>query len=589
MDGPRGSVRLKWHKLRTNPSEAPFKPANLVMGWRRGASLEIDILACGDGRFAVLHDPTLAPSTTGRGRVAETKPAAMRGLHHRDGSGNGDADAPVLSLAELLAPLASAKRAKTASLQLDLKVLRDGVPKRAIADAAKAAAGLGDGIIVGSHFLDEARRLAAAIPGARLGYDPMLAASRDRGLARNPERLLRHMEQRSEGVTLAFIRYDVIVAATASRFPLVDRLLDLGIETDAWTLNPGPGLTDKVLAALVQSGVRQITTDAPAELHRRIEALGREPPKARSVQRGRPGSGKHVPQGRPKPMHRRDLPGVTGKVSPIALGFEFFKDLESAAPMLDAFYAAGGNLFDTAYVYGAGLTETIFGEWLLRRGVRDDTVIIGKGAHTPHCHPEAIGRQLSESLERLKTDRVDIYFMHRDNPDVPVGEFVDAMDAEVKKGRIHGLFGGSNWERERIDAANAYAKKAGKQGFGAISNNFALAEMQGIIWPGCVSSSSDDWKTWLKKRQIPNFAWSSQGRGFFTENALNGPVKPDEVARVWHSKRNFVRRDHANQLAKALGRSPIHVALAYVLVQPFPVVPLIGPRTVRELDDSLQS
>jgi hypothetical protein len=193
VDGPRGSVRLKWHRLKTRLGEAPFKPGNLALGWRRGAGLEIDILACGDGRFAVLHDTTLAPSTTGRGRVAATRLAEMRGLHHRDSAGVGDQDAPVLSLAELLAPLAGLRRAKTASLQLDLKVLRSGVRRRAIADAAKAAAGLGDAIVVGSHFLDEARRLAAAIPGARLGYDPMLAASRDRGLARDPERLLRHM------------------------------------------------------------------------------------------------------------------------------------------------------------------------------------------------------------------------------------------------------------------------------------------------------------------------------------------------------------------------------------------------------------
>ena len=66
-------------------------------------------------------------------------------------------------------------------------------------------------------------------------------------------------------------------------------------------------------------------------------------------------------------------------------------------------------------------------------------MLIGKGAHTPFCYPEMIGRQLTQSLERLKTDYVDVYFMHRDNPDVPVGEFVDAMDAEVKKGRIRGL------------------------------------------------------------------------------------------------------------------------------------------------------
>jgi aryl-alcohol dehydrogenase-like predicted oxidoreductase len=287
-------------------------------------------------------------------------------------------------------------------------------------------------------------------------------------------------------------------------------------------------------------------------------------------------------------ISHRPLPGLSKRLSQVVLGFEDFRTFASGAILLDAFFEAGGNVFDTAFVYGVGYTETLFGEWHSSRGVREETVLIGKGAHTPLCYPDMIGKQLTQSLDRLKTDYIDIYFMHRDNADVPVGEFVDAMDAEVKRGRIRGIFGGSNWERERIDAANVYAQKVGKQGFGAISNNFALAEMQGVIWPGCVSSSSDDWKAWLRKSQIPNFAWSSQGRGFFTEGALKGPVKADEVARVWHSKRNFARRDRANQLAKELGKSPIHVALAYVLAQPFPVVPLIGPRTLQELDDSLE-
>ena len=271
VEGPRGPVRLKWHQLRTRFAEAPFKPANLALGWRTGASLEIDVLACGDGRFAVLHDATLGPSTTGRGRVAETPLAAVAGLLHRDRAGVADAEAPVLSLADLLAPLASLPRAPMASLQLDLKVLeRRGLPERVIADAAAAVAGLADAIVVGSHYLDEARRLASAMPGARLGYDPMLAASRDPDLAEKPERLLRHMERRADGVALAYLRYDVIVSAAAAGFPLVDRLLDLGIETDAWTLNPGPPLKDNVLRTLLHAGVRQITTDAPAEIARRI-------------------------------------------------------------------------------------------------------------------------------------------------------------------------------------------------------------------------------------------------------------------------------------------------------------------------------
>jgi predicted dehydrogenase/aryl-alcohol dehydrogenase-like predicted oxidoreductase len=285
---------------------------------------------------------------------------------------------------------------------------------------------------------------------------------------------------------------------------------------------------------------------------------------------------------------RRSLPGLPKRLSLVALGFEDFRSFTSGAILLDAFWEAGGNLLDTAFVYGAGYTEQLFGDWHSNRGVRDEAVLIGKGAHTPVCYPDAVGKQLTQSLERLKTDYVDIYFMHRDNPDVPVGEFVDAMDAEVKQGRIRGIFGGSNWTRERIDAANDYAKRAGKQGFGVLSNNFALAEMQDVIWPGCVSSSDDTWKVWLAERRIPNFAWSSQGRGFFTDRAGRDKHDNEELVRVWYSEKNFKRRDRAIELAKKIDKSPIHVALAYVLAQPFPVVPLIGPRTLQELDDSLK-
>jgi aryl-alcohol dehydrogenase-like predicted oxidoreductase len=113
--------------------------------------------------------------------------------------------------------------------------------------------------------------------------------------------------------------------------------------------------------------------------------------------------------------------------------------------------------------------------------------------------------------------------------------------------------------------------------------------MQDVIWPGCVSSSDGDWKDWLQARQLPNFAWSSQGRGFFTDRAGRNKHHSAELVRVWYSEKNFGRRDRAIELAGTLGKSPIHVALAYVLAQPFPVVPLIGPRTLQELDDSLEA
>jgi len=302
----------------------------------------------------------------------------------------------------------------------------------------------------------------------------------------------------------------------------------------------------------------------------------------RTISGAKPVPGKSVP--------KRAIPGLAKPASSVALGFEFFPNFAAGSLTLDAYYEAGGNLFDTAYIYAGGKTEEIFGDWHTSRSVpREDIVLIGKGAHSPLCYPDAIGKQLSRSLDRLKTDHVDVYFMHRDNPDIPVGEFVDAMDAEVRAGRIRGPFGGSNWTRERMDEAIAYAVKNGRTAPGALSNNFSLAEMLDPIWAGCVAASDEDWKRWLNAKQMPNFAWSSQGRGFFTDRAGRDKRDDEELVRVWYSDRNFDRRERAIELAGKLGRNSIHVALAYVLAQPFPVIPLIGPRTLGELEDSLSA
>ena len=286
---------------------------------------------------------------------------------------------------------------------------------------------------------------------------------------------------------------------------------------------------------------------------------------------------------------KRAIPGLAKPASAVALGFEDFRSFASGAILLDAFWERGGNIFDTAFVYGNGHTEKLFGEWHKNRGTREGAVLIGKGAHSPLVYPDVIAKQLTQSLDRLQTDYVDIYFMHRDNPDVPVGEFVDAMDAEVKAGRIRGPFGGSNWTMERFDAAVEYAERTGKTKPMALSNNFALSEMLVPIWDGCVTSSTDAWKQWLTDTQTTNFSWSSQGRGFFTDRAGRDKTDNEELVRCWYNDKNFARRDRAIELAKQIGHNPIHVALAFVLAQPFPSIPLIGPRTLGELDDSLKA
>lgn len=288
------------------------------------------------------------------------------------------------------------------------------------------------------------------------------------------------------------------------------------------------------------------------------------------------------------PILKQRVPGMRQDTSRVAMGFESFADFAGAGIMLDAFFERGGNLFDTAWTYRAGDVEKHFGQWHTSRGLkRDDFVLIGKGAIAPLTYPDVIGRQMTQSFERLQVDYVDVYFMHRDNPDIPVGEFIDAMNVEIDRGRIRGIIGGSNWTMKRIDEANAYAKANGKQGLGAFSNNFSLAVMVDPVWPGCIQSSDKAWKDWAHDRQITNFAWSSQGRGFFTDNAGRGVNLIPEIVRSWYSDDNFQRRDRAVELARKLNCSPIQIALAYAFSQSFPTVPLIGPRRISELEESV--
>ena len=295
------------------------------------------------------------------------------------------------------------------------------------------------------------------------------------------------------------------------------------------------------------------------------------------------------PLAKPKnPMRTRKLPGIGRAAAVIALGGANFETYTQAMILCDAYYERGGNVLDSAWLYGQGRCDRLLGDWMHARGVRKDIILIGKGAHTPLVYPDVIARQLTESLERLKTGFIDVYFMHRDNPAVPIGEFVDAMDAEVRAGRI-GIYGGSNWTRERMDAAFAYAEQNGKTLPGALSNNFSLAAMVNPVWGGVLAGSDDTWKAWLRKRKIPNFAWSSQARGFFTDRAAPDKRDDPELVNAWYSDKNFARRDRAIQFAKRIGKKPLHVALAYCLWQDFPVVPLIGPLALSELEDSLEA
>lgn len=280
------------------------------------------------------------------------------------------------------------------------------------------------------------------------------------------------------------------------------------------------------------------------------------------------------------------IAGLDKPVSRLVMGCDNQVTLPHGAAMWDDFVERGGNTFDTAYVYGGGLQEKLLGWWMRHRGNRKDVVVIAKGAHTPFCTPKDMIDQFHQSLDRLQTDYADIYMLHRDNLEVPIGEFVEALNAEVKAGRLR-AFGGSNWTLKRVAAANRYAQRKGLQGFSVVSNNFSLARMVDPVWAGCISCSDTESRRWLKKHQVPVLAWSSQARGFFTDRAGRDKLDDGELVRCWYSDDNFERRERAYALAKKKGVTPIAIAAAYVLTQPFPTFALIGPRLLSETVSSL--
>ncbi|MGK9147657.1 aldo/keto reductase [Plantibacter flavus] len=285
------------------------------------------------------------------------------------------------------------------------------------------------------------------------------------------------------------------------------------------------------------------------------------------------------------PMPTGRIAGIDHDISRLVLGVDNQQTLPHASAMFDDFFERGGNAFDTAWLYGGGLQERLFGRWVANRGVRDDVVLIGKGAHTPFCDPESITRQLFESLERLGTDHLDLYLMHRDNAEVPVGEFVDVLNEHAEAGRIR-AFGGSNWSIERFEEANAYAAANGKQGFAALSNHFGLARALDVPWEGCVQVTAPESRAWLEETKTPLLPWSSQARGFFTGRAEPGDLSDPELVRCYYSDDNFERLARARSLGAELGVAPTAIALAYVLAQDFPTFALIGPRSIEETRSS---
>lgn len=302
-------------------------------------------------------------------------------------------------------------------------------------------------------------------------------------------------------------------------------------------------------------------------------------------------------------MQYGTLPGINKPISRLVQGTVMVnsKEQDAGFKLLDDIFALGCITFDTAHVYGNGDNERTVGKWVRERGLRDQVVIIGKGAHhdqqRQRVTPDDITSDIHESLERFQFEYIDLYLLHRDDPSVPAGPIIETLNEHYRAGRIR-AFGGSNWSHTRIQEANAYAEAHRLQGFMVSSPNFSLAEQVKEPWDNCISISGPqnvEARQWYREQRMPLFTWSSLAGGFFsgrfTRDNLN--TFTDYFGKLcvncYCYEANFQRLDRVNQLAAEIGLTIPQVALAYVMSQPLDIYALVGCQNAAEFKANIDA
>jgi aryl-alcohol dehydrogenase-like predicted oxidoreductase len=278
------------------------------------------------------------------------------------------------------------------------------------------------------------------------------------------------------------------------------------------------------------------------------------------------------------------IPYIDKPISKIVCGSDFLAYIpeDQAYAAMDAFWESGGRCFDSAHCYGKN--SNILGDWVAARGVAKEVVFLDKG-----CHPydrkrvtyEDMGNDIRENHERLGVGYTDLFVLHRDDPEVPVKDIVEWLNAYKADGLI-GAFGGSNWHHSRIAAANDYASKAGLQPLSLSNPNLTLAKNNRPLWEGCVTIDREG-RQWHQATQFPLFSWSSMARGYFAH------TDDDNVNAAYDNEVSKARRLRAEELGTKRGVSGPSIAMAWVLNQPFPVYALAGLRSPDQVRDTLKA
>ena len=273
---------------------------------------------------------------------------------------------------------------------------------------------------------------------------------------------------------------------------------------------------------------------------------------------------------------------------------------ENMDALLDGAVDRGINFFDTARSYGRA--EEVLGDWIRRRGNRERVLVLTKCGDIRHgvvkVDRQVIREQLETSLRTLQTEYIDIFLLHRDDPNTPVGEIMETLHEAKREGKFR-LFGVSNWTAERIREANRYAALHRIEDFSVSSPNYGLAlQMDDPFGGGCISLSGPDNREdrdWYIRTQMPVVAYSSLGRGFFSGKfRSDDPEGAKQVLDIYAQKgylypENLRRLRRAEEMAREKGLTVPEIAMRYVFASPMNLFAVVSTTKPERLDSSIEA
>ncbi len=282
-------------------------------------------------------------------------------------------------------------------------------------------------------------------------------------------------------------------------------------------------------------------------------------------------------------------------VAPLVLGgnvFGWTADRAASFAVLDAFVAGGGTMIDTADVYSAwapghsgGESETMIGEWLAASGKRDRVQIASKvgmlaGAGGEKLAPARIAAACEESLRRLGTDRIDLYYAHQDDAETPQEAVLEAFARLVEAGKVR-VLGASNFHAARLKSANEKARAAGLPRYDALQPYYNLVQrhrFEGELQDYCV------------EQNIGVLPYRGLASGFLTGKYrtradLTRSVRGGDVGELLESRAGAL--EALDDVAEETGATVAQVALAWLLAQDGVTAPIASATTPRQLEELL--